>query len=106
MKRVSLKIGKALKRAGFPQSLLRGWAYIDGELVWSDTIDLYLREECTAPLIMEAWLWLWEKGICIEIKNNHYYTLAKVNNERFHGDTPEEAIIAAIEYLVDNDLIK
>ena len=88
MKQVSYKVAKAIERAGWQ------WNEYDEGVM------------CTRPTYLDVWIWLWEKEICIEIKNNHYYTLAKVNNERFHADTPEEAIIAAIEYLVDNKLLK
>lgn len=103
MKRVSFKVAKALKEAGYkltpaPSSFFTN----DTNSFWDETDE----ELYSFPYVIEVWLWLWEKEICIEIKNNHYYTLAKVNNERFRADTPEEVIAKAIEYLVDNKLLK
>lgn len=74
-----------------------------------------------APTYLEAWLWLWRKkkisvGInCDEDSRleKHWYTTAEkltgeigaFTDEVFFSD-PEEAIIAAIEWLVRNNLIK
>lgn len=108
-KRVSLKVARALKEAGYPQPPLtlnncygvNGNNHTMADLMYHHGFCYY------KPTYLEAWDWLWrEKGICIEIKDNHYYTLAKVMNQRFHGDNPEEAIINAIDYLADNNLIR
>lgn len=67
---------------------------------------------------LDVWLWLWrEKKIHIENDDNQYkiydatewedsfgYHLIELSDNLFK-DT-EEAIISAIEYLVENDLIK
>lgn len=63
---------------------------------------------------MEVWLWLWrEKKIDLQMlgyKNGK--AKCYIERSNIHEDflsemcDPEEAIIAAIEYLVDNDLIK
>lgn len=107
MKRVSFNIAKVLKETGYPQEGDVHSTYYDEQ--HKETFVPFVcnrSRDYLAPTYMEVWFWLWDKGICIEIKNNHYYTLTKVNNQRFHGDDPEEAIIAAIEYIIDNDLIK
>lgn len=107
MKRVSFNVAKAIKEAGFSQEGNAHSTYYDEQHK-----ETFVPFECNrsrdylAPTYMEVWLWLWNKGICIEIKDNHYYTLAKVNNQRFHGDDPEEVIIIAIEYLADNNFIE
>lgn len=124
MKRASFEVAQAIKESGYPlikfQTVSRkqfesgfGYKYFNDGNFYSEspsilhpednnTIDMYY-----CPTYIEVWLWLWEeKEICIEIKDNHYYTLAKVNNKRFHEDSPEEAIEQAIEYLTENDLIK
>lgn len=74
-----------------------------------------------APTYLEVWLWLWrEKNksisiICDEddrLEANWYVNAEKLTGgigsftEQVFFSDPEEAIIAAIEYLVDNDLIK
>lgn len=115
MKRVSFKVAKSIKEAGYPQifnSKIYSW-YDNSEALFQPLSEVPLREYhekkgiCIAPTYLEVWLWLWcEKDICIEVKDNCYHTVAKVMNKRFYGDNPEEAIITAIEYLVDNDLIK
>lgn len=116
MQQVSFKLAKTLKDVGYPQDI-EFWKYLEDNTCWYDQDGMLEKKGnmpeyidvsklIFAPKIMEVWLWLWEKGICIEIKNNHYYTLAKVENQRFHGNTPEEAISAAIEYLCENNLLK
>lgn len=113
MKRVSFEVAKAIKEAGYPQdkeSITNiGWYNLSG--VYTNELPKFWEGDnrfvAVAPTYLDVWLWLWrEKKICIEIKDNHYYTLAKVMNQRFHADSPEEAIISAIEYLVKNNLIK
>ena len=111
MERVSFKIAKALKEAGYPQ--LRAdssYGVIDGELfnfVGGD--DDYL---ISAPYVMDVWLWLWrEKKKDIDITfsaDEGGWTFIQNPSPCDCGlyDDPEEAIIAAIDYLVDNKLIK
>lgn len=107
MRRVSFKVAKAIKDAGYTQLFIDCAYYEDNKLYHvEDPYNNCRKIIAYAPTYLDVWLWLWNKGICIEIKDNHYYTLAKINNQRFHGDTPEESIIDAIEYLVDNNLIK
>lgn len=75
----------------------------------------YIIPYVAAPTYLEAWLWLWrEKKIMIDIKGfkNSYVVEANIKSDDYttfntdYSDDPEEVIIAAIEYLVDNDLIK
>lgn len=111
MKRVSFEVAKALKEAGYPQNADEGvehWYCQDGG------IDTNLIDDpiCSCPTYLEAWLWLWrEKKISIypeecldkwavfELGSNH-------SREGYIYNDPEEAIITAIKYLVDNNLIK
>ena len=60
-------------------------------------------------------MWLWrEKGICIDIDatiRNEASAFISLDNsgktdKYINSNGPEAAIIAAIEYLVNNDLIK
>lgn len=109
MKRVSFKVAQAIKEAGYPQE--GDWWYSkDGKL--SDWLMPH-QQEIYAPTYLDVWLWLWrEKGIQITIgvdfcciwvpdKEVNYMSKTTIKN-----NDPEEAIIAAIEYLVNNDLIK
>lgn len=114
-KRVSFKIAKAIKEAGYPQEY-------DG-IICSFDMPYYNKEGeqfvprvankerfATCPTYTDVWFWLWrEKKIRIHIKD--FYggldvseSLSSYNSVNYSD--PEEAIIAAIEYLVDNDLIK
>ena len=135
MKRVSFNVAKAIKILGFHDAtnhfysdgyddednpkhefvlcgasiptFVQDWNDVNKHPEYDKTHIDYWRNVWSAPTYLEVWLWLWrEKGICIEIKDNLYHITAKVQNQRFHGEDPEEAIIAAIDYLVDNDLIK
>lgn len=105
MKRVSFKVAKALKEAGYPQYGHCDEYYDSRGKVVDKMCDMS-KLVFPCPTYLEVWPWLWEKEICIAIKNNHYYTVAKVGNRRFDGYTPEEVIAKAIEYLVDNKLLK
>lgn len=101
MKRVSFKVAKALKEAGYPQDRTNSHYTNCGELVYYGIAG---ETGFDAPTYLEVWLWLWrEKNISIDWKDGYIY----VNGEEIGCfNEPEEAIIAAIEYLVDNDLIK
>lgn len=103
-KRVSFKVAKALKEAGYPQEITK-------ETVFHALFDpMY----CVCPYAMDVWLWLWrEKGIQIDVVSTFektcFIAIWKLGERIFSqckNVDPEEAIIAAIEYLVDNDLIK
>lgn len=114
MKRVSFEVAKALKEAGCPQ-----WsteeandaklAYdCDGELWEIRYFDQNPQDYYTAPTYLDVWLWLWrEKGIKYEIVKSGTHVLCKEEPYKFHYEKdPEEAIIAAVNYLVENNLIK
>ena len=106
MKRVSFNIAKAIKEAGYPQEAE------ENELSYSE----YCSESkifVLIPYVMEVWLWLWkEKGIYLNIDSkvrNMTGVLIIIDEKAIkfiEREDPEEAIISAIEYLVNNDLIK
>lgn len=114
MKRVSFNVAKTLKEAGYPQISQRYQYTYEGTL--TDLVrDGGICYGPVAPTYIDTWLWLWrEKDI--RIQNNTYDTIiclveSKPNriiylNGNAYGKDPEEAIIAAIEYLVTNNLIK
>ena len=103
MKRVSFEVAKAIKDAGYPQENCSLYYNKYG------AIDGYLGHNTAIPYVMEAWLWLWrEKKIYFGIESESYPHLGTCLNdyEDMPYLDPEEAIIAAIEYLVTNNLIK
>lgn len=121
-KRVSFKVAQAIEEAGYPQwdteSADNSQLAYDcvGELWEIRYFDQNPQDYYSAPTYLDVWLWLcrensakitlevW-RGITISgwgssIEGESFY-------KEFHGFAdPEEAIIAAIEYLVDNGLIK
>lgn len=105
-KRVSFKVAKAIKEAGYPQNST-WWYSPDGRV--GDVIPD--PEDFAAPTYLDVWLWLWrEKSIELDVE----YSPKRLSWYCWHEDFPlgnnckdqEEAIIAAIEHLVDNGLIK
>ena len=73
----------------------------------------YWRNVWSAPTYFETWLWLWrEKGIQIPVGVDSATIWMPGNDGNMHNrgffknDDPEEAIIEAIDYLIENDLIK
>lgn len=106
MKRVSFKVAKVLKEAGYPQEdLSECYQYPE------DNSAIPLACFACKPTYLEVWLWLWQnKNIHIELLDSKITTqcYASINDSKdtFLFASPEEAIIAAIEYLVDNNLIK
>lgn len=115
MKRISFKVAKAIKEAGYPQHSLNEVASLayddDGEIWEMGYFDQnpYL-EYYSIYTYLDIWLWLWrEKEIYIKIEKTYCVIWFDYKNElKFFAvkKSPEEAIIAAIEHLVDNDLIK
>ena len=119
-KRVSFKVAKAIKEAGYPQEWNDTEYYYteNGELKRCDDYEgnsieniMYnQRYAVPAPFALDVWLWLWrEKKKRIHTRD--YYGGLAVSESSSSYDSvnysdPEEAIIAAIEYLVDNDLLK
>lgn len=65
---------------------------------------------------MDMWLWLWrvkkifiEPSIHFDSIKGYYFTAFIISNDlskHIEESDPEEAIIAAINYLVENNLIK
>lgn len=130
MKRVSFKVAKALKEAGYPQGNLVGLHKVksfpmyykddyvpDYEYFYLNYIDFIDKDLMTAcPTYLDAWLWLWrEKKIAIPAdyfgyENNYWSSYVPIGDDKFEFfeplHDPEEAIIAAIEYLVTNKLLK
>ncbi len=124
LKRVSFEVAKALKEAGYPQGVTEYVYNNDGSFSSRYDYDSWGIDTSTLvdmPYAMEVWLWLWrEKKISIEISerfnnidanmwdNKDYKNpiyLFDIDDRHNYPD-PEEAIIAAIEYLVTNNLIK
>lgn len=119
-KRVSLEVAKAIKEAGYPQEQIYDYEAI--VITDFDYVGKYLglmEEVCyLCPTYLEVWLWLWrEKKICLEIEklyaHESYIQRGCVCGTEQCGEfytpevaDPEEAIINAIKYLVDNNLIK
>lgn len=103
MKRISFKTAKALKEAGYPQEAK------EYECSYSE-YDSESKTFVLIPYAMEVLLWLWrEKKIAIELLTDYddlwFFDIREyVETKSLHD--PEEAIIAAVEYLVENDLIK
>lgn len=117
MKLVSSKVAKALKDAGYPQD------YADGAKAYTEdgSVCITRDEESLAyPTYMEVWLWLWrKKGFFVKVMPIRDVFNAQIL-ERTDGEwhswgmavspseftDPEDALIAAIDYIVDNNLIK
>lgn len=131
MKRVTQDVAKVVYEAGFPmmfwQTVSRA-QFEAGHLYKlsedknyfsvcpserypddNDTLDVYY-----CPTYIEVWLWLWrDKKACIGILFDEGDCNVEIWQEGkdYVRDLenkfdPEEAIIAAIEYLVNNDLLK
>lgn len=108
MKRVSLKVAQAIAKAGY-------WCKYGHRCEVQENVDseqLLLNVDYSllslgVPTYLEVWLWLWrEKNIVIEpVYCEEGWTVLIHGVQGFFKD-PEEAIIAAIEHLVENDLIK
>ena len=114
-KRVSFKVARAVKDAGYPQNYGEGSLYYseDGQLYEysSELFPIYPNVYCVCIAYLSVWLWLWrEKKIHIDIDSDicDEGAISYEDNtlEEFEENDPEEAIIAAVEYLVDNNLIK
>lgn len=137
MKRVSFKVAKALKKAGYSQGntapcyvienctkqynteiitkeiRLRIKRYKEGDYIEKLGFDDERCEPpvCYAPTYIEAWLWLWrEKKIYITFCEHGGGAICSMSNGKsifnFSNEDPEELIIEAIRYLIDNDLLK
>lgn len=129
MKIVTFEVAKALKEAGYPQEWNDTEFYYteSGELKRGDDYEgnsiedimYYQRYAVTAPYCVEVWLWLWrEKKIAIgcPYENTYNYWFANMYAENDESlkfwkysseecNDPEEAIIAAIQYIVEQQLL-
>lgn len=114
MKRCSFNVAIALKEAGYPQGITRdvyvikadGWTYIDYPVGVCISSSVALPQDYIAdiPYYMDVWLWLWrEKKAYIELVHDVVDDCADTGFGQ--GQDPEEAIIAAIEHIVDNNLL-
>ena len=138
-RRVSFKVAKAIKEAGYlqPETDVLGYVnnpnncyftgrhsywdeYRERRIEWDEENELHTIQDwadenepsyygtaIAAPTYLDVWLWLWrEKKIAIEV--NHSFKegwfSSLLRDERF--PTQEDVIIATIEYLVENNLIK
>lgn len=106
-KRISFKVAKAIKVAGYP------FEYNDCNLIdicgcdynkwkyWSRFIN------CT---YLDVWLWLWKTNkVYLKIEKHYLVVWFDDKEELKHftiNKSPEKAISDAIDYLADNDLIK
>lgn len=112
MKIVSFETARTLKEVGYPQDKEDTVYLNNGETYTFDDENPLFRYVpnccCDAPTYLDVWLWLWrEKKNCIDIVSAHNYdALVHINGELKGFADPEEAVIAAIEYLVGNNLIK
>lgn len=131
MKIVSFNVAKAIKEAGYPQgdknsgltSVYPLEDHDDNYTPYTRIGKLTTNYQCqtfrmlteipfvVAPTYLDVWLWLWrKKNIHIDIDYDSYSEGAKSFDnktlEEYIKDDPEEAIIATIEYLVENNLIK
>lgn len=120
MKRVSFKVAKALKKAGYPQGTSKYLYDIDGTFASKYDYEQWNINTLTKidmPTYLEAWLWLWREGK-FKIDLDECFGVCMIYDTtildyRRNGDIyefkytdPEEAIEKAIVYLVDNNLIK
>lgn len=116
-KRVSFKVAKALKEAGYwdPNTTLTSQynnpCYAKNEKLYENGCICDWEDVFPAPTYLDVWLWLCrEKGkdsMTCYFKDRRRWSCWITGMERTISENdPEEAIIAAIDYLVDNDLIK
>lgn len=121
MKRVSFKVAESIKEAGYPQDKHnvgyvtekctdRFNVYHEGDL--TDNASRMIKK-ISAPTYLDVWLWLWRcKKSCIGILFDEGDCAVEIwSNKSFLRDfeskfDPEEAIANAIDYLVENELIK
>ena len=116
MKRISFKVAKAIKEAGYPQEKKDGTAVypVKGEFkgkLCAYNSDAPERDKLSivAPSYFEVWAWLWQKQIYLIMEKSYCVVWLDSKEElKFFSvkKSPEKAIIEAIEYLVENKLIK
>lgn len=113
MKRVSFEVAKALKEAGYPQKGISYYWYSKEDTECYSESDLDEIGYVFSPTYLEVWLWLWrEKKIPIDlcsVDNERWAYFEQginISRDGYIYRDPEEAIIAAIDYLVANKLLK
>lgn len=131
MKQVSFKVAKAIKENGYPQwqtpyvYVIKEYNIGNATVAVGEIMPNYgedsnhicpLGEFADIPTYLDVWLWLWrEKKIYIDInciQCSEYSVDVSIWHEYggYHYECkftdPYEAIISAIEYLVENNLIK
>lgn len=114
---VSFEVAKAIKDAGYPQGYTsqcyltsdHNQFYHKGQIV--DEVDEWRSltvHLADIPTYLDVWLWLWrEKRIWLQVRhmgNGNWFKCWAVTGQNFSD--PEEAVVSAIEYLVDRNLIK
>lgn len=112
MKRVSFKIANTIAKAGYFGKYNK--ICVVEQIVDSKTLILNKDHELIneeVPTYIETWLWLWrDKKLYIDVDlaigTEETVSYLHYNLEAFESNDPEEAIKKAIEYLIDNDLIK
>lgn len=108
-KRVTFKVAKALKEVGYPQNTT-WWYSPDGNV--GDVIPD--PEDFAAPSYLDVWTWLSnKKHIFIDVKHHctncvEAYVETEICDKGliFNEGNEEDGIAAAIDYLVNYDLIK
>lgn len=104
MKRVSFKVAKALKEAGYNFTHAPSSFFTNETNSWFDNED---GELYSLPFVLEIWLWLSQvKKIRIDIIDTEFNIYIQGRFIAGCADSPEEAIIAAVNHLVINNLIK
>lgn len=129
MKIVSYEVAKAIKEAGYPQDNVKyihkvksfpmyynGDYVPDYEYFYLNYISDFDFQLCVAaPTYVEVWFWLWRtKKISINIDHLHgifwgantYGEYVKNGDGKPEHNDPEDAIMDAVNYLVDNKLLK
>ena len=123
MKKVSFKIANALKEAGYPQGNTE-LCYLTADLgqctkgqvvnnidgMWT----ILTKDLVDIPTYLEVWLWLWrEKQMTIDIIALSHgscgafgWQFGERINSKVKFNDPEDAIISAIDDIVENNLIK
>ena len=117
---ISLKVARAIGRAKYWGNYYQR-CYVQ-EIVGRERLIVSVDHELmskSVPTYLEVWLWLWREAkwfIKIHpLKDKFHYQILDHHYDEWHSwgvlsmtgySDPEEAIISAIEYLVDNDLIK
>lgn len=121
MKRVSFEVAKYLKKVGYPQDKNDKTIVYPTKGEFKGTLCGFNscaperdKFSINAPTYIDVWLWLWrDKKISIDVEHLYgvFWSVFTFGQYVFtdEGDhkysDPEEAIIAAIEYLVKHNLI-